>query len=57
MQFAPGLEEYALLLAFQHIAAEYADFDVLVFDMPPTALSLRFFGSAGPLTGLDRGAA
>ena len=44
MQFAPGLEEYALLLAFQHIAEKYADFDVIVFDMPPTALSLRFFG-------------
>jgi arsenite/tail-anchored protein-transporting ATPase len=44
MQFAPGLEEYALLLAFQHIAVKYAQFDFLVFDMPPTALSLRFFG-------------
>ncbi|KJS32485.1 MAG: hypothetical protein VR64_06045 [Desulfatitalea sp. BRH_c12] len=44
MQFAPGLEEYALLQAFQHIAARYADNDFVLFDMPPTALSLRFFG-------------
>jgi arsenite/tail-anchored protein-transporting ATPase len=43
MKFAPGLEEYALLMAFQHLTAKYADVDVLVFDMPPTALSLRFF--------------
>jgi arsenite/tail-anchored protein-transporting ATPase len=44
MKFAPGLEEYALLLAFQHITGNSADFDCLVFDMPPTALALRFFG-------------
>jgi arsenite/tail-anchored protein-transporting ATPase len=44
MKFAPGLEEYALLLAFQHITGNSDDFDFLVFDMPPTALALRFFG-------------
>lgn len=44
MRFAPGLEEYALVLAFRHIIKRHADCDYLIFDMPPTALSLRFFG-------------
>lgn len=43
IKHSPGLEEYALLLAYKHIRKAYADFDFLVFDMPPTALSLKFF--------------
>jgi arsenite-transporting ATPase len=43
LQFSPGLEEYALLLAFEHIVHRFSDQDYIVFDMAPTALSLRFF--------------
>ncbi|MCG6963521.1 MAG: ArsA family ATPase [Acidobacteria bacterium] len=43
MRHSPGLEEYALILAFQEIRRKYPDNDVMVFDMAPTALSLKFF--------------
>ncbi|HOX33747.1 MAG TPA: ArsA-related P-loop ATPase, partial [Spirochaetales bacterium] len=36
-------EEYAVLWAIEHIRCDLAgDYDVVVFDTPPTALSLRF---------------
>jgi len=43
LQFSPGLEEYALLLAFGDTRHKYGDQDIMVFDMAPTALTLRFF--------------
>jgi arsenite-transporting ATPase len=43
LQFSPGLEEYALLLAFENIIQSYTDKDIIIFDMAPTALTLRFF--------------
>ena len=43
LQFSPGLEEYALLLAFENILQVSDDKDVMIFDMAPTALTLRFF--------------
>jgi arsenite-transporting ATPase len=43
LQFSPGLEEYALLLAFEDTLHKYIDHDYIVFDMAPTALTLRFF--------------
>jgi len=43
LQFSPGLEEYALLLAFENIIHAFEDKDVIIFDMAPTALTLRFF--------------
>lgn len=43
IRYSPGLEEYALVLAFQHIRRSLDSHDYLIFDMPPTALSLRFF--------------
>ena len=43
LQFSPGLEEYALLLAFGDTLHKYGDEDFMVFDMAPTALTLRFF--------------
>ncbi|MFW5639617.1 MAG: ArsA family ATPase [Thermodesulfobacteriota bacterium] len=43
LQFSPGLEEYALLLAFENIIYNFQEKDFIVFDMAPTALSLRFF--------------
>ena len=42
LQFSPGLEEYALLLAFESIVASSSGVSRIVFDMAPTALSLRF---------------
>lgn len=43
IKHSPGLEEYALILAFEDIRKNFSHFDYLVFDMPPTALSLKFF--------------
>jgi len=43
IKHSPGLEEYALILAFQEINRKFSNTDVLVFDMAPTALSLKFF--------------
>jgi arsenite-transporting ATPase len=43
LQFSPGLEEYALLVAFENIIHRFKDKDVIIFDMAPTALTLRFF--------------
>jgi len=43
MKYSPGTEEYAVLWAIEHIRCELSgDYDVVVFDTPPTALSLRF---------------
>lgn len=43
LQFSPGLEEYALLTAFEDVLGRASDKDVVIFDMAPTALTLRFF--------------
>ncbi|MFO7750980.1 MAG: ArsA-related P-loop ATPase [Desulfobacteraceae bacterium] len=43
LKHSPGLEEYALVMAFQSIIEKNRDFDCVIFDMPPTALSLKFF--------------
>lgn len=43
IKHSPGIEEYALLLAFRHYREKGRDKDVLVFDMPPTALTTKFF--------------
>ena len=43
LKYSPGLEEYALMLASNNIIDKYSNFDYIIFDMPPTALSLKFF--------------
>ena len=43
LKYSPGLEEYAMLLAFENVLHTAMHMDVIVFDMPPTALTLRFF--------------
>ncbi|MEA3360145.1 MAG: ArsA family ATPase [Thermodesulfobacteriota bacterium] len=43
IRHSPGLEEYALILAFKDIQQRFNKLDFLVFDMPPTALALNFF--------------
>jgi arsenite-transporting ATPase len=42
LQFSPGIEEYALLMAFEDIIHKFEDKDIIVFDMAPTALTLKF---------------
>jgi arsenite-transporting ATPase len=43
MKYSPGTEEYAVLWAIEHIwCGVGAHYDSVVFDTPPTALSLRF---------------
>lgn len=43
LKFSPGMEEYALVTAFMGLQTKYKNYDYLIIDMPPTALSLRFF--------------
>jgi len=43
IKYSPGLEEYALILVFKDIMQKFGHLDFLMFDMPPTALGLRFF--------------
>ncbi|MBG0789736.1 MAG: ArsA family ATPase [Desulfovibrionaceae bacterium] len=43
VKHSPGIEEYGLLLAFQHYRKAFSGADVILFDMPPTALALKFF--------------
>lgn len=43
IRHSPGVEEYALLRAFHDIVLRHNDKDCLIFDMPPTALTLKFF--------------
>jgi len=43
VKHSPGIEEYALLLAFQHYRKKFPNADVIIFDMPPTALTMKFF--------------
>jgi arsenite/tail-anchored protein-transporting ATPase len=44
IKYSPGIEEYALLLAYREILNKYKEKDYIIFDMPPTALTLKFFG-------------
>ena len=43
IKHSPGLEEHALILAFEEAKRKFAKCDFLVFDMAPTAISLKFF--------------
>jgi len=47
IKYSPGIEEYALLLAYKEIRQKVKDIDFIVFDMPPTALTLKFLGLPG----------
>ncbi len=43
LKYSPGTEEYAVLWAIEHICTTYSDqYDFIIFDTPPTALTLRF---------------
>lgn len=43
LKLSPGMEEYALVTAFASLHEQYAEFDFMIVDMPPTALAMRFF--------------
>ncbi len=43
LKYSPGLEEYAVLLALVDTLQRFSDRDYIVFDTPPTALTLKFF--------------
>ena len=45
LRHAPGMEEFALALAFRTIVESHAELDLIICDMPPTALALRFFAA------------
>ena len=43
LKYSPGIEEYALLTSIEEtIRQDGADFDTIIFDTPPTGLTLRF---------------
>ena len=42
LRHSPGLEEYAVLLALDHVIQSHAAMDYIIFDTPPTALTLKF---------------
>ena len=41
LRFSPGVEEYALLEAIKNILARRDEYDFIIFDTPPTGLTLR----------------
>ena len=42
LKYSPGIEEYALLTSIEQIIRGEETFDIIVFDTPPTGLTLRF---------------
>ncbi len=42
IKYSPGIEEYALLMAYKNIRKNAGATDFIIFDMPPTALTLKF---------------
>jgi arsenite-transporting ATPase len=42
LKYSPGIEEYALLTGIEETLRSESDFDYIVFDTPPTGLTLRF---------------
>jgi arsenite-transporting ATPase len=42
LKYSPGIEEYALLTSIEETVRFERDFDYIVFDTPPTGLTLRF---------------
>ncbi|MCX7981369.1 MAG: ArsA family ATPase [Syntrophales bacterium] len=42
LHYSPGIEEYALLLALEETICRSGTFNYVIFDTPPTGLTLRF---------------
>lgn len=41
LRYSPGIEEYATLEALRHIFQQRQEYEMLIFDTPPTALMLK----------------
>ena len=42
LKYSPGIEEYALLTGIEETIRDEGNFDYIIFDTPPTGLTLRF---------------
>ncbi|UCH00604.1 MAG: ArsA family ATPase [Deltaproteobacteria bacterium] len=42
LKYSPGIEEYALLTGIEETITNEGNFDYVIFDTPPTGLTLRF---------------
>lgn len=55
LKYSPGIEEYALLTSIEKTIRDETDFDYIIFDTPPTGLTLRFLALPKvTLTWIDR---
>jgi arsenite/tail-anchored protein-transporting ATPase len=55
LKYSPGIEEYALLTSIKETIRSESGFDYIVFDTPPTGLTLRFLALPQvTLTWIDR---
>lgn len=55
LKYSPGIEEYALLTSIERTIKEETEFDYLIFDTPPTGLTLRFLALPSvTITWIDR---
>ncbi len=55
LQYSPGIEEYALLNSIEEIIASGNEYDYVIFDTPPTGLTLRFLALPSvTVTWIDR---
>ncbi len=55
LKYSPGIEEYALLTSIDRTVRSATEFDYIVFDTPPTGLTLRFLALPKvTLTWIDR---
>ena len=55
LKYSPGIEEYALLTSIEEILRNEVAFDTIIFDTPPTGLTLRFLALPSiTITWLDR---
>ncbi len=42
LRYSPGIEEYALLTSIEETIRDETEYDYIIFDTPPTGLTLRF---------------
>lgn len=55
LKYSPGIEEYALLTSIEETVRNETDFDYIIFDTPPTGLTLRFLALPSvTITWIDR---
>ncbi|MEA2065822.1 MAG: ArsA family ATPase [Thermotogota bacterium] len=43
LRYSPGIEEHALILGYVDVLNNHKGYDYYIFDMPPTALTIKFF--------------